>query len=112
MLFSEFKLHPSLLQAIESLGFTQPTPVQERVIPDAALGFDIRACAQTGSGKTIAFALPILDKLLTRPTTNRPSALIVVPTRELASQVETVFKQVGKFTTVRCTAIVGGSNFD
>ena len=112
MLFSEFTLDPRLMQAIEALGYTQPTPVQEQSIPHGIEGHDIRACAQTGSGKTIAFTLPILNKILKNNPTGRPSALIVVPTRELAAQVETVVQAAGKFTNVRCTAIVGGANFD
>ncbi len=112
MLFSELNLDPKLMQAIEALGYTQPTPVQEQAIPPALLGHDIRACAQTGSGKTIAFTLPILHKLITEPTVGRPSVLIIVPTRELAVQVDEVVRQAGKFTNIRCTSIVGGANFE
>ncbi|MCG3203368.1 MAG: ATP-dependent RNA helicase RhlE [Elusimicrobia bacterium] len=112
MLFSEFNLDPRLIQAVEALGFTQPTPVQEQAIPHALLGHDIRACAQTGSGKTIAFTLPILNKLLIEQPSTRPSALIVVPTRELAVQVETVVRDAGKFTNLRCAVIVGGASFE
>lgn len=112
MLFSELNLDPRLMQAVEALGYTQPTPVQEQSIPYGIEGHDIRACAQTGSGKTIAFTLPILNKILKTNPAGRPSALIVVPTRELASQVETVVLAASKFTSIRCTAIVGGANFD
>jgi ATP-dependent RNA helicase RhlE len=112
MSFSNYPLHPSLLRAIEELGFTQPTPVQEHAIPEALNGRDIRACAQTGSGKTIAFVLPTLHKLLTNPPVGKPSVLILVPTRELAVQVDEVVGQIGKFTNIQCTSIVGGANFD
>lgn len=112
MSFTDYPLHPSLLQAVQELGFTQPTPVQEHSIPEALKGRDIRACAQTGSGKTIAFVLPTLHKLLVSPPAGRPAVLILVPTRELAVQVDLVVSQVGKFTNIHCTSIVGGANFD
>jgi ATP-dependent RNA helicase RhlE len=112
MSFSDYPLHPSLLRAIEELGFTQPTPVQAHTIPDALQGRDIRACAQTGSGKTIAFVLPTLHKLLTTPPVGRPAVLILVPTRELAVQVDEVVAAAGKFTDIRCASIVGGANFE
>jgi ATP-dependent RNA helicase RhlE len=111
MPFTDFDLHPDLLKALAEMGFTEPTPVQKSVMGDAILGNDIRACAQTGSGKTLAFSLPLLNKLLRNPSPGRPLALIMLPTRELCSQVETVVRNTGKFTNIRCVAILGGSSF-
>ncbi len=112
MLFSDFNLDPRLMRAIEELGYTQPTPVQEHAIPFGLEGHDVRACAQTGSGKTIAFTLPILHRMLTNPPAGKPSVLIVVPTRELADQVDKVVREAGKFAGIRGVSIVGGANFD
>ena len=87
MPFTGFKLHPSLLRGIKELGFTRPTPIQAEALPPAIEGRDILGCAQTGSGKTAAFLLPILNRLLgkSRGTTR---ALIITPTRELAAQIQ------------------------
>ncbi|MGW8281675.1 MAG: DEAD/DEAH box helicase, partial [Gemmatimonadota bacterium] len=86
MSFESFKLHPDLLRGINALGFEKPTPIQTRAIPSAVAGRDLLACAQTGSGKTAAFLLPVLHQILdqNRGTTR---ALVVTPTRELAAQV-------------------------
>jgi len=99
------------MQAINALGFTNPTPVQQSAIPIAIQGKDIRACAQTGSGKTLAFVAPILTRLLNNPPVGRPAVLIVVPTRELATQVDNVVRDLGKFTDIRNVSILGGANF-
>ena len=111
MPFTDFGLHDTLLRAVNEMGFTEPTPVQAASIPHGMQGYDIRACAQTGSGKTIAFVLPILHKLLMNPPAGRPSVLIVLPTRELCVQVDTVVEKAGRFTDIRCAAIIGGANF-
>lgn len=111
MPFTDYNLHPDLFKALDELGFSEPTPVQNSVMADAIVGHDIRACAQTGSGKTLAFTLPLLNKLITQPSAARPLALIMLPTRELCTQVETVVKNAGKFTDIRCVAILGGSSF-
>lgn len=100
------------MQGLDELGFTTPTPVQEHVIADAMLGTDIRACAQTGTGKTMAFVLPALHRLLTQPTPHKPSVLVMVPTRELAAQVARVVMEAGKYTGVRSVLILGGANFE
>ena len=110
-LFTDFGLHPDIMKAIDVLGFTQPTPVQQAAIPAGMAGHDVRACAQTGSGKTLAFVAPILHKLLQNPPTASPSVLIMVPTRELATQVDKVVADLGKFTNIRCVSILGGANF-
>ena len=86
MPFSQFKLHPSLLQGLKELGFTRPTPIQADAIPPALEGRDVLACAMTGSGKTAAFLLPILHQLIDRPR-GTTRALVLTPTRELAAQI-------------------------
>ncbi len=107
MPFSSLQLHPDLERAVKDLGYTQPTPVQIQSIPPALEGRDVLACAATGSGKTAAFVLPILQRLreLPRGTTR---VLVVTPTRELASQVEEQVKLLGKHTRVSSAAIFGG----
>ena len=86
MPFSSFGLHPDLLRGVKELGFTRPTPIQTDAIPPAIEGRDVLACAMTGSGKTAAFVLPILQRLLARPR-GRTRALVLTPTRELAAQI-------------------------
>jgi ATP-dependent RNA helicase RhlE len=108
--FARFNLPPELFQAITALGYAEPTPVQARVIPEAMQGHDIRASAQTGTGKTCAFVVPIVDKLIRHPHVHGPVALIVAPTRELATQVHTVVMGLIKHTKIRATLIVGGTN--
>ena len=83
MTFSELGLSPKLLQAIADKNYLTPTPVQAAAIPAILRGQDVRACAQTGSGKTAAFAVPMLHKLITEPNSK---AIILAPTRELAQQ--------------------------
>ena len=87
MPFSSFGLHPDLLRGVSDLGFQRPTPIQSESIPPAVAGKDVLACAMTGSGKSAAFLLPILNRLLAkkRGTTR---ALILTPTRELAAQID------------------------
>ncbi|HKP29200.1 MAG TPA: DEAD/DEAH box helicase [Gemmatimonadales bacterium] len=107
MPFTGFKLHPSLLRGIKELGFTRPTPIQSEALPPAIEGRDILGCAQTGSGKTAAFLLPILNRLLgkSRGTTR---ALIVTPTRELAAQIQEELQDLAVHTPVTSAAIFGG----
>ncbi|TXI93198.1 MAG: DEAD/DEAH box helicase [Burkholderiaceae bacterium] len=97
MNFSDFGLPSPLLRALEQAGFDTPTPIQAEVIPSLLQGKDVLACAQTGSGKTAAFALPLLEKFLVSQAENskssRPFALILVPTRELAIQVGEQFRK-------------------
>lgn len=100
------------MQGLNELNFTTPTPVQEHVIPEAMQGTDIRACAQTGTGKTMAFVLPALHRLLTHPTQHTPAVLVMVPTRELGAQVCRVVVEVGKYSKLRSVLILGGANFD
>jgi ATP-dependent RNA helicase RhlE len=107
MPFATFGLHPDLVRGTRELGFTRPTPIQEQAIPPAVEGRDVLACAMTGSGKTAAFALPILQRLMSkkRGTTR---ALILTPTRELAAQIEQHFSQLAVHTPISVAAIFGG----
>ena len=92
------------------MGFTEPTPIQSQAIPLALQGTDLLGCAQTGSGKTAAFALPILHHMLQNP---RPGlrALVIVPTRELAAQVETMFRDCARFTPFKIAVVIGGVGY-
>lgn len=110
--FSRFNLRPEIFQGITEIGFAEPTPVQAAVIPEALLNRDVRACAQTGTGKTCAYVIPILDHLLRNPSESKPNVLVVVPTRELASQVVQVVHDIGKHTKIKTALILGGANFD
>ncbi|MEA4832976.1 MAG: DEAD/DEAH box helicase [Oscillospiraceae bacterium] len=115
MLFSEMKLTNPLLKAIEKAGYSTPTPIQEETIPHVLNGRDILGCAQTGTGKTAAFALPILQRLTETSdesrTVNRPiRALILTPTRELAMQIYENFVLYGKNLSLRAAVIFGGVN--
>ena len=107
MPFSSLPLHPSLLAAIKDLGYTRPTPIQTDAIPPALAGRDLLACASTGSGKTAAFLLPILHKLMTekRGTTR---ALVLTPTRELAAQIVADLEDLAVHTPITAAAIFGG----
>ena len=111
MPFAELGLHPDLVRGAKSMGFTAPTPIQSQSIPVALKGGDILGSAQTGSGKTAAFALPILDHLLRKPG-HGLRALILVPTRELAAQVETTFRDCGRFTPFKTGVIIGGVGYE
>jgi ATP-dependent RNA helicase RhlE len=105
--FSDFGLHPDLLRGIESLGFEQPTPIQQDAIPPALLGNDVLACAMTGSGKTAAFLLPILQRLMDKPR-GTTRALVLAPTRELAAQIVEHMAALAKHTDVKGAAVFGG----
>ena len=107
MPFSSFPLHPDLLKGVKELGFTRPTPIQEQAIPPAAEGKDILACAMTGSGKTAAFLLPILHRLIGKPR-GTTRVLILTPTRELAAQIHQHLEQLSVHTPVTGAAVFGG----
>ncbi len=109
--FARFELTPSLFQAITALGYAEPTPIQAQAIPEALKGRDIRACAQTGTGKTCAFIVPIIEKLLKNHSSQRPSVLILTPTRELAAQIVGVTHSLIKQTRIRTVLILGGASF-
>ncbi len=112
MLFSTLGLSPSLCTPLAGLGYTQPTPVQTLAIPVVLGGSDLLARAQTGTGKTAAFGLPMIDRLLVRgqrPADRRtPRGLVLVPTRELAQQVHQALKTYGAPAGLRVAAIFGG----
>jgi ATP-dependent RNA helicase RhlE len=105
--FSVLNLHPSLLQAIKDLGFVRPTGIQADAIPPAMQGRDVLACAQTGSGKTASFLLPIVHRLIDKPR-GVTRALVLVPTRELAAQVKDDLRDLTVHTPVTGAAIFGG----
>ena len=107
MTFKELGLNPQLLDGIEAMGFSTATPIQERAIPVINEGRDLIACAQTGTGKTAAFLLPILHFLAEKPNSDLTS-LILVPTRELAIQIEQQLEGIAYFTEVNFLAIYGG----
>ena len=112
--FAELGLRPEILRAITEAGYTTPTPIQAQAIPEVLAGHDIMGGAQTGTGKTAGFGLPILEKLSAHANTS-PSparhpvrALILAPTRELAIQVEESIREYGKHTNLRSTCVYGG----
>ena len=107
MPFSRFTLEPELLKAVRELGFQRPTPIQEQAIPPALLGRDLLACASTGSGKTAAFLLPILHRLLgkSRGTTR---CLVLTPTRELAAQIHSHLEALAVHTPLTGAPVFGG----
>jgi ATP-dependent RNA helicase RhlE len=107
MPFAGFKLHPDLLRGTKELGFTRATPIQAQAIPPALEGRDLLACAMTGSGKTAAFLLPILHRLIGKPR-GTTRALVLTPTRELAAQIEEHLKQLAVHTPLSGAAIFGG----
>lgn len=109
MTFEELKLNDQLLEALSYMGFTDATPIQEQAIPVIKQNKDLIACAQTGTGKTAAFLLPILDKLTGRETKGI-NTLIIVPTRELAVQIEQQVQGLSYFISVGSIAIYGGGD--
>jgi ATP-dependent RNA helicase RhlE len=109
--FNSFKLHPSIMTGVQALGYTTPTPIQEKAIPHILNGSDIIGLAQTGTGKTAAFVLPILQRLIQEPR-GKIGALVISPTRELAEQTHESFSQLGKATGLRSVAIYGGVGMD
>ncbi len=107
MPFTQFKLHPSLLKGIKELGFARPTPIQADAIPPALAGQDVLACAMTGSGKTAAFILPILHRLIDRPR-GTTRALVLTPTRELAAQILEDLNDLAVHTPITAASVFGG----
>lgn len=110
MRFSEFNFTPELLEGIEASNYENATPVQEKVIPPILEGKDIIASAQTGTGKTAAFLLPVMNTLLKNHVDGQTGALIVVPTRELAIQIAQHIEGLSYFTNLSSIAIYGGSD--
>lgn len=112
--FADFALHPSIQKAIDEQGYTQPTPIQAKAIPVVLTGVDVMGAAQTGTGKTAGFSLPILHRMMafasdsTSPAKHPVRALILAPTRELADQVAANVHVYAKYTPLRSTMIYGG----
>jgi ATP-dependent RNA helicase RhlE len=105
--FSHFNFHPSVAAGVKAIGYLKPTPIQEQAIPPVLKGHDVMGLAQTGTGKTAAFALPILDRLMRGPR-GHVRALVVAPTRELAEQIHETFVSLGGSTRLRSVTIYGG----
>ena len=103
MTFKELDLLPEILKAVEEMGYEKPTPIQKRAIPEAIKGRDVLGCAQTGTGKTAAFSIPILQQIHeNRPEKGRKPirSLILTPTRELAAQIGDNIKAYGKYPSI------------
>jgi ATP-dependent RNA helicase RhlE len=110
MSFESLGLVPTLLRALAEQGYAEPTPIQAAAIPEVLAGHDLLAAAQTGTGKTAAFALPLLQRLIDAPaaTPRRPRVLILTPTRELAAQIDDNLRAYAKYLHVRSAVIFGG----
>jgi ATP-dependent RNA helicase DeaD len=109
--FTAFNLRPELVQAVTELGYVEPTPIQENIIPLMLTGADVIGQAQTGTGKTAAFALPILNNLVPASGKRAPQALIMAPTRELALQVADAITSLGQFCQVQVLTVYGGAPY-
>ena len=108
MLFSELGLSEPVLKAVEKCGYEHPTPIQEQAIPIILEGRDLIGASQTGTGKTAAFALPLLTRI--QPI-GKPQILVLEPTRELADQVAESFAEYGKFTGLKVALLYGGVGY-
>ena len=108
MAFRQFGFNNQVLRGVQAAGYAEPTPIQLRAIPLIMAGRDVIGSAQTGTGKTAAFALPILNKLANH---GKCRCLVLTPTRELAAQVETAFRDYGRFTDLRTVAVFGGVGY-
>ncbi|HYQ97933.1 MAG TPA: DEAD/DEAH box helicase, partial [Candidatus Nitrosocosmicus sp.] len=108
MPFSKLGLSPKVVDGVRAAGYTDPTPIQLRAIPILMEGRDLIGSAQTGTGKTAAFALPLISRLGQRGALR---ALILEPTRELAAQVETAIRDYGRFTNLRTIVLYGGTGY-
>jgi ATP-dependent RNA helicase RhlE len=108
--FSALGLVPSIVRAVLDEGYTVPTPVQREVVPHVLAARDVLACAQTGTGKTAAFVLPLLQRLAAVPSSGRVRVLVLTPTRELASQIADCVAAYGRYLRLRHTVIYGGVN--
>src|SRR4051812_42808457 len=111
MNFTELGLKAALVRACEALGYTEPTPIQKGAIPFILGGSDLIGCAETGTGKTAAFLLPILQRITERqlPGTR---VLVLAPTRELALQIEASYRELAPKKGPRCVAVIGGANIN
>jgi ATP-dependent RNA helicase RhlE len=112
--FSDFNLFPTILKSIEEKGYLNPTPIQRQAIPHLLMGKDLLGIAQTGTGKTAAFSLPIIDRIArknVRVPKNKTRALILTPTRELATQIEANINSYGQGLKIRTVVIFGGVGY-
>jgi len=110
--FESFGLHPSLLKGMDKLGIKEATPVQESMIPEVLAGHDIQASARTGSGKSAAFFLPVMHRMLENPAPETSTrCLVLSPTRELAQQLDRHYRELGAFTSLSSQLITGGEGF-
>ena len=107
--FHALGLSEAILQDLAAAGFSSPTPIQEQAIPPALAGRDVIGCAQTGTGKTAAFVIPMVERLAALPK-GQPQALILAPTRELALQTLTTIEKLGRSRRISATVIVGGAD--
>jgi ATP-dependent RNA helicase RhlE len=111
MTFKELNLSSEILKALDETGYTTPTPIQAQAIPVVLEGKDVLGCAQTGTGKTAAFVIPMLEQISkskARDSKRKVRGLIVTPTRELAIQIGENFREYGKYTNMNCTVVFGG----
>src|SRR3989344_5919346 len=104
--FTKLGLAPSVIAVLERLKFTAPTPIQEQAIPVAVKGNDVVGIAQTGTGKTLAFSLPMIQRI----AKTKKVGLVILPTRELAIQVEEAIQTIGKSFGIRTAVVIGGSS--
>jgi superfamily II DNA/RNA helicase len=112
MNFSDLGLSPEVLQAVADAGYKTPTPIQEQAIPHVLTGRDVLGCAQTGTGKTAGFTLPMIDMLASgRARARMPRSLILEPTRELATQLSVAFETYGKYHKLSMALLIGGESF-
>jgi len=107
MSFNSFKFHPKITAGVNALGYKVPTPIQSQAIPPVLAGKDVMGLAQTGTGKTAAFVLPILERLL-QGRRGKIRALIIAPTRELAEQTHVSIRKLGRNTGLKSCTIYGG----
>jgi len=112
MKFKDYPIHPSILQAIEELGYKRPTDIQYKVIPHILNGEDVMAVAPTGTGKTAAFAIPLLHQVQANAHRKGVQVLVMVPTRELARQIEQVFLGLSKHLSISILSLIGGVEQD
>jgi superfamily II DNA/RNA helicase len=112
MTFTDLGLSPEVLRAVGDVGYLEPTPIQAQAIPYVLMGRDVLGCAQTGTGKTASFTLPMIDILASgRARARMPRSLILEPTRELASQVAENFELYGKYNKLSMALLIGGESF-
>ena len=112
MNFTDLGLSPGVLKAVDDAGYKEPTPIQAQAIPHVLMGRDVLGCAQTGTGKTASFTLPMIDILASgRARARMPRSLILTPTRELATQIAENFETYGKYNKLSKALLIGGSSF-